>query len=262
MTFNRNIPEDQHESGKRLEEYLVAGRLPEHSWLGHSGGNAQIDILLIKGAKLDEMANESGRMPSAVNAHINHLRREHGLQIVREGELYRFVLNNVDTPSHAPVLSGARRISSNAVFPPKPEQIVNSDTSELIDSMHQLRKTAQERLRFIESSIRDLDERRQELVAEQALLLQVLGQEIPAISHGTQNIGKRQGHGVLREACIEALTQNAGGLTSSEVVRWLVEMRPEVVAKSAPAVLSRLAKDKVITRDSRGIYHMTPSAGR
>ena len=98
----------------------------------------------------------------------------------------------------------------------------------------------------------------QDLVAEQALLLQVLGQEAPVGSYGTQHVGKRQGHGVLREACIEALTQNPGGLTSSEVVRWLEEMRPEVGAKSAPAVLSRLAKDKVITRDSRGIYRHDP----
>lgn len=80
MTFNRDKRND-----KRLTESLIqSGRrvmFAEPSWLGHKGKGAVLDYELLKGATKEQLVLRSGRKRSAVDAHLYHLKKEHGITI-------------------------------------------------------------------------------------------------------------------------------------------------------------------------------------
>lgn len=87
MTFHRDINSDR----KLTERLIQSGRnapFREPSWLDHKGKGAILDYELLKGATKGQLVLRSGRKMSAVNAHIYHLKREHGLEITVNQEKY------------------------------------------------------------------------------------------------------------------------------------------------------------------------------
>lgn len=78
MSFNRKISIDVKntiDTMKNGERNAIDGK----NWLGHhvGSGAAKIDSMLINGATLDEMSSIRG----AVEGHLYHLEKEHGLKI-------------------------------------------------------------------------------------------------------------------------------------------------------------------------------------
>lgn len=87
MTFNR----DKNYDRKITKKLIALGRnatFTEPSWLDHKGKGAILDFELLKGATKGHLVFKSGRKLSAVNAHIYHLKREHGLEVVVEDGKY------------------------------------------------------------------------------------------------------------------------------------------------------------------------------
>ena len=91
MSFNRNPAEDR--SATRA---VLGGTRPIDdglkNWLGHSvaSGAGKIDRLLIAGATKVQMLNEIEPIRNEVNAHLGHLRIEHGLKIIEAGDVLAF----------------------------------------------------------------------------------------------------------------------------------------------------------------------------
>lgn len=86
MSFKRNIPTDQRNTASLIGHvYTSTGT---ENWLGHrnTAGTAHIDSLLLQGATFQQL----GGKRKAVNQHINHLRREHGLKITVTNGVYKF----------------------------------------------------------------------------------------------------------------------------------------------------------------------------
>lgn len=85
MTTGRNIADDQARTAALLDS--VPYDLTQPNWLGHKGGAALIDAMLLLGAtKAELVAGERG----AVDEHIRHLRIEHGLELVEVDGKKRF----------------------------------------------------------------------------------------------------------------------------------------------------------------------------
>jgi hypothetical protein len=91
MTTNRIIDSDQHETARVLQ---LVGRgnngdidAPPN-WLGHTLGSAKLDRALLNGATMKELEAIRG----AIQNHFDHLRIEHGLEIVSDGDVYRIAV--------------------------------------------------------------------------------------------------------------------------------------------------------------------------
>jgi hypothetical protein len=89
MSSNRDKVEDL----RRTKAVMAGGsRLdpaePKKNWLGHTKGSAKIDDMLLVGATRKQL--ETARESSGVDGHLQHLQREHGLEVVVQGEVYSF----------------------------------------------------------------------------------------------------------------------------------------------------------------------------
>ena len=85
MTFNRNKAIDAAKTSTLLANPPKS--FPKPNWLGHKGGNAEIDYELLTGTTMTSMESHRG----AVSEHLRHLRVEHGLTITQQGGQYKFV---------------------------------------------------------------------------------------------------------------------------------------------------------------------------
>ena len=90
MSKNRDILLDI-ENTKRMLKNLPVVIHGKKNWLGHSGGGAKIDEMLLKGATKEEIDKKCGR-ESGSSSHISELRNHHGLQIIypNNGGICRF----------------------------------------------------------------------------------------------------------------------------------------------------------------------------
>ena len=101
MTFSRDKKYDiklTREMSKKKHQVTPS----DQSWLEHKGKGAIIDYELLNGASLEQLVLRSGRKSSAVNAHIYHLKNEHGLNIEKNGGIFKinpFVNNSLDHSS-------------------------------------------------------------------------------------------------------------------------------------------------------------------
>lgn len=91
MTTNRNIDADKLETVRVLQ--LVGRGTTDDAndppnWLGHTQGSAKLDRALINGATMTELEAIRG----AIDEHFLHLRKEHGLEIAKDGDVYRMVV--------------------------------------------------------------------------------------------------------------------------------------------------------------------------
>lgn len=89
MSKNRNKPTDRHETN-RIKNLPYAARSSETkkcpNWLRHKGGNRLIDRDLLTGGTIATFA----QYRSAVEQHLYHLKKEHGLKIVKSHGIFRF----------------------------------------------------------------------------------------------------------------------------------------------------------------------------
>lgn len=241
-----------------LKKFQMTNEAPLKSWLGHEKRNGTIDVMLVGGASFEELVKESGRTPSAVNAHIYHLRREHGLTVDRQGGILRFSTEQTYGPLPQSTISesGNTPILNEGLSAYRSEVSERGSdatpTTSIIEEVRQLQKRVAERLDAIQVRITEIDAEREVLVAELGQLMSFANREDPSIEIAKTTT--RQPRGVLKDACLEALDASPDGLTSSEVVSWLEIHRPDIIPNSAPSILSRLAVDLEVTRDARGIY--------
>lgn len=88
ISTGRNIPEDQSRTIQiqlQLQQFNALLQA-QPNWLGHRGGAAAIDTLLLNGATLEALEFHRG----AIQEHLRHLRVEHGLTISEDGGIFRF----------------------------------------------------------------------------------------------------------------------------------------------------------------------------
>ncbi len=88
MSTGRSIPEDQARTMQiqvQLHQFNALLQA-QPNWLGHRGGAAAIDTLLLNGATLEALEFHRG----AVQEHLRHLRVEHGLTIFEDNGIFRF----------------------------------------------------------------------------------------------------------------------------------------------------------------------------
>lgn len=85
MSFKRNLSIDRTVTASLLEK-VPHDRLNNKNWLGHKGGAAYVDAMLLIGATMEQL--EEGPR-GAIEQHLRHLRVEHGLEVVCEGGVYR-----------------------------------------------------------------------------------------------------------------------------------------------------------------------------
>ena len=90
MSAGRNIPQDRQRTAKLLRDVAkgvaLDGTLP--NWLGHRGGNALIDAALLSGTTMPQMLKHRG----AVKECFRHLTVEHGLTVVKAGDVYQLAV--------------------------------------------------------------------------------------------------------------------------------------------------------------------------
>lgn len=112
-----------------------------------------------------------------------------------------------------------------------------------------------ERLSRDEENLRN--EALQELarVTEQIAELELHKERLEALL-GLENGEQRAAHGQIQQLCLEALAQNGGPMTSSQVRDYLEERHPNIRLSSVPATLSRMASLGRLQRDERGGYYM------
>jgi predicted HNH restriction endonuclease len=85
VTFKRNISEDQASTKLAIKDWLGGNkRKSTKSWLGHSEGARNLDFMLIDGATKEELEGYRG----AVDKHIYHLRKEHGVNVLKVSGKY------------------------------------------------------------------------------------------------------------------------------------------------------------------------------
>ena len=87
MTFKRDIKHDIKLTDHFLSKKELA--FSEPSWLGHKGKGCIIDYELLKGATKDQLIQSSGRKKSGVEAHLYHLKNEHGLIISKKEDTFK-----------------------------------------------------------------------------------------------------------------------------------------------------------------------------
>jgi len=87
MTFNRDKKYDIKLTNHFLSINDVQRKEP--SWLDHKRKCCIIDYELLKGATIEQLVKRSGRKLSGVNAHIYHLKKEHGLVISNNHDILK-----------------------------------------------------------------------------------------------------------------------------------------------------------------------------
>ena len=91
MTKKRNIDSDKR-AATRVMQLVSSGQTCEldvtPNWLGHTLGSARLDKALIKGATMKELL----AIRKAITQHFDHLRIEHGLDIHKDGDVYRIAV--------------------------------------------------------------------------------------------------------------------------------------------------------------------------
>ena len=87
MTFKRDTKLDIKLTNRLLSKNEVVRKEP--SWLDHKGKGCILDYELLKGATKEQLILRSGRKLSAVNAHLYHLKKEHGLIISKDQDRYK-----------------------------------------------------------------------------------------------------------------------------------------------------------------------------
>lgn len=90
MTANRNKDTDRLATARVLRlsgqaQLLELETVP--NWLGHSAAAAELDKFLILGADMRDLEDIRGAVPE----HIAHLRKEHGLTIIEDGDVRRII---------------------------------------------------------------------------------------------------------------------------------------------------------------------------
>ena len=85
--MNRNKREDRERTKDLILKLDMLSPEPGLNWLGHKTTSAAstLDTMLLHGAKLPEMKKVRG----AVESHIWHLEKEHGLKITHQGDCYK-----------------------------------------------------------------------------------------------------------------------------------------------------------------------------
>ena len=87
MTFKRDIKHDIKLTNHFLSKKEIV--YSEPSWLDHKGKGCILDYELLKGATKEQLVLRSGRKMSAVNAHLYHLKKEHGLVISKKEDKFK-----------------------------------------------------------------------------------------------------------------------------------------------------------------------------
>jgi hypothetical protein len=92
MTTKRHIDSDKRATA-RIMQLFADGQKGEldvsPNWLGHTRGSARLDKALINGATMKEFKAIRG----AIQQHFDHLRIEHGLDIHKDGDVYRIAVS-------------------------------------------------------------------------------------------------------------------------------------------------------------------------
>ena len=92
MTKNRHIDSDKRATA-HVMQLAASGQKGEldltPNWLGHTRGSARLDKALVKGATMNELKAIRG----AIHEHFDHLRIEHGLNIHKDGDVYRIAIS-------------------------------------------------------------------------------------------------------------------------------------------------------------------------
>jgi hypothetical protein len=83
VTKKRDIVADVEKTNMRIKNKENVAR-KEKSWLGHTLGGSVLDYELLNGASLEELARKSNREISSVKSHFNHLKKEHGIDIIED----------------------------------------------------------------------------------------------------------------------------------------------------------------------------------
>lgn len=91
MTKKRHIDSDKRATASVMQ-LAASGHKGEldvtPNWLGHTRGSARLDKALITGATMMELKAIRG----AIYEHFDHLRIEHGLEIHKNGDVYRIAV--------------------------------------------------------------------------------------------------------------------------------------------------------------------------
>jgi biotin operon repressor len=98
MSYIRNVAADRAATQIHLEKAQAAAPgaytvdcVDGRNWLGHSKGACMLDIQLLRESTLAQLTAASGRTELSVLSHIQHLRDEHGLDVMATGGRYRFL---------------------------------------------------------------------------------------------------------------------------------------------------------------------------
>lgn len=93
MAINIDIEEN-----RRITRELLSSNVPierkDPSWLGNGGKGGILDYELLKGASLEELVELSGRKPSTVRAHFQHLKKVQGLEVINKNGIYKLEVPN------------------------------------------------------------------------------------------------------------------------------------------------------------------------
>ena len=90
MTFKRDKKTDIKQTNLLILK-TIKPKYDGESWLGHTKDGGIIDYELLEGATKDELIIRSGRQLSGVNAHLYHLKDEHGLKLSKINDNYKFM---------------------------------------------------------------------------------------------------------------------------------------------------------------------------
>ncbi len=128
MTFKRDKKLDRKKTNKevlRNRKSTFAGE----SWLGHTKDCGIIDYELLNGATKEELVKRSGRKLSGVEAHISHLKTEHGLFVSNINGIYKleFYHNGLNKSISQKELESLMEIDIKYIIPNCIVQLKNSD---------------------------------------------------------------------------------------------------------------------------------------
>lgn len=116
MSLNRDKNADRAATRQLIQSKSRVVGDGSRNWLGHrlDSGAAKIDQLLLVGTSMDQLA----RCRGAVHEHLEHLRVEHGLDVLGTGGIYRFRLDGVPAVG-ASNGSRSRKVAKRRVSPTK-----------------------------------------------------------------------------------------------------------------------------------------------
>ncbi len=97
MSYIRNVAADRAATQIHLEKAQAVAPAVYHpefvdgrNWLGHSKGACMLDVQLLRESTMAQLTAASGRTDLSVLSHIQHLRDEHGLDVLASGGRYQF----------------------------------------------------------------------------------------------------------------------------------------------------------------------------